>query len=40
MARRRKMMNTKNVPVKPGIDCARLPRAAVHARQTRSFVYA
>jgi hypothetical protein len=25
---------------KPGIDCARLPRAAVRARQTRSFVYA
>jgi hypothetical protein len=22
-----------------GIDCARLPRAAVRARQTRSFVY-
>ena len=24
--------------LKPGIDCARLPRAAVRARQTRSFV--
>jgi hypothetical protein len=26
--------------LKPGIDCARLPCAAVRARQTRSFVYA
>jgi hypothetical protein len=26
--------------VKPGIDCTRLPRAAVRERQTRSFVYA
>jgi hypothetical protein len=26
--------------LKPGIDCARLPRAAVRARQTLSFVYA
>jgi hypothetical protein len=26
--------------VKPGIDCARLSRAAVRARQTRSFIYA
>jgi hypothetical protein len=26
--------------IKPGIDCERLPRAAVRARQTRSFVYA
>jgi hypothetical protein len=25
---------------KSGIDCERLPRAAVHARQTRSFFYA
>jgi hypothetical protein len=32
--------NSFYISVTPDIDCARLLRAAVRARQTRSFVYA
>jgi hypothetical protein len=35
-----KVLKTIVASIKPGIDCAQLPRAAVHVRQTRSFVYA
>jgi capsular polysaccharide biosynthesis protein len=32
--------SSRQTSLKPGIECARLPRAAVRARRNRSFVYA